>query len=386
MKNHQDSFGSQILLGDQAVLLKEAAPLEDMIIVHGDPARFAAFTSIPALESAFAVMDAWDGTPRTARAWSPANGPVFQIFAIREQMRTLYDAGFTIVLENIERFVPELRPLCRALEKDLGIAPGKVNVEAFCSPAGGRGHPHFDSSFTFNCQVHGIKKWTLAKNPAIRFPPAGMFLNATPPAEMVELYDAPHPSKIENGQTFLAQSGSVVFVAPGVLHETFMETASFAVAFAVEHTDSIASHVVERVRATLLKIPEVRAARLAAQSRALQPEFTSVAAQLRRLADVIENYQDGWWLENGKKHSIAAGLTIEVTDEKNVVFRGKNSVKAISLDPEMVRILKWVSSRGQFSLREITSDLPSIDPKLAENCIATLTRVGLMETIHDYGD
>lgn len=384
MSNYQESFGTQTLLGEQAALLKAEVPLEDMIIEHGDPARFAAFTCIPTLESALTVMEAWDGTPRTARAWSPANGPAFQIYATREQLRTLYDAGFTILLEDIERFVPELRPLCRALEKDLGVAPGKVNVEAFCSPAGGRGHPHFDSSFTFNCQVQGIKKWTLAKNPAIRFPPAGMFLNRAPSPEMADLFDAPLPSKIENGETFLAQPGSVVFVAPGVLHETYMETTSFAIAFAVEHTDSIASHVVERVRATLQKIPTVRAARLAAQSKSLQPEFASVAAQLRQLAEALENCQAGWWLEDEKKHSITAGLTIEVVDKTEVILRGQNSVKTIHLDPEMVRILKWIDTRSQFSLREITVELPNIDPQFAENCIATLTRVGLMETIHEH--
>ena len=80
-------------------------PKNTPIIVHADVRRLAAFAELPGLRSANAVMDAWDGMPQTARAWSPAEGPAYEIFASREQLRTLYEAGCTIVLEDVEHAV-----------------------------------------------------------------------------------------------------------------------------------------------------------------------------------------------------------------------------------------------------------------------------------------
>ena len=144
MKHRKRKFGLTTLLGRKAALLGAPLPLEEAISIHGDPRRFTAFADIPQVSSASAVMDAWDGRFGTARAWSSSNSKPFELFATREQLRPLYNAGFNLVFEDVESFVPQLRPLCRALERDLNVAPGRVNVQAFCGRKGGRGRAHFD--------------------------------------------------------------------------------------------------------------------------------------------------------------------------------------------------------------------------------------------------
>ncbi|GEM_PF-5229476 len=381
MDNKIQKFCLQTLLGEQAFLLATSAPLEDAIAVHGDLHRLAELTDIPMLRSPTMVMDAWDGMFKTVRAWSPSNAAPFQIHATREQLRTLYEAGFTILLENVERFVPGLRPLCRILENELGIAAGKVNVQVFCALEGGRGRAHFDRSFTFNCQIIGTKTWTLAKNTSLRFPSAGMFLGNPPVPEIEHLLSGPLPDSISGGDVFVAKPGSVVFLPPGVLHETHMETASFAIAFAIEETDTVANHVARKIRTVLQKIPALRAPRLGAQSQSLRRESLTVAEELRRIADMIEAMDTPWWIDSADKVRLRQGLSAEVTSDTSITLRGPNAVKAMTLDPMMVHVLGWASRRGDFHVQDIALEQPNIDPHSAEGCVRTLIHIGLMERV-----
>ena len=384
MRNDAHEFGLRTLLGEKATLLEAPQPLEDAIVVHGDPTRFGAFTEIPQLRSAVALMDAWDGQHTTARAWSPAGTTnPFELFATREQLGTLYEAGCTIVLEDVERFVVALRPLCRRLEADLGVAPGKVNVQAFCALRGGHGRGHFDTSFTLNCQLSGTKLWRLARNPALRFPPAGvgMFLGRPPECELDELLTGALPTSLEGGEKFVAEPGSVVFLPPGVLHETRMKTPSFAIGFAIEATDSVASQVAARVKQELQRIPELRAARLGPQARALRAEAASVAAELRSLADSLDAGQDPWWTLAAERVRIRTGLSAKVLSDTSIALSSAKTARTLDLAPTMVRLLGWASTRQDFSLRDLAIELGEIEPVLAAGCVRQLLFSGLMEKV-----
>ena len=134
-------FGVHTLLGEHSKTLNSSAPLEDYIVHHGDLERLKSFTDLPDLRTAESVMAAWDGRIQSARAWSPLGGPAYEIYPTREQLDALYNAGWMIVLEDVERFVPDLRQCCRVLERELGVAFGRVNVQAFCTRAAGHGRP-----------------------------------------------------------------------------------------------------------------------------------------------------------------------------------------------------------------------------------------------------
>lgn len=288
LKQQIDNFGIHTLLGEKAIDLLGHNLVKNSIVSLGCSERFDFFKSIPVLNSALSVLNAWDGHPKTARAWSEPGSKAFQIFAERHQIKELYEAGFLVVLENIERFIPELQPLCRALEFDLSLPQGKVNVEIFCGKKGCTGRAHFDHSFTFNCQLIGTKKWKLAENKSIHFPTTGMFLDSKPPAEISKYLLSPIPNIVENYEEFVASSGDVIFVAPGVIHETYMESDSLAIAFAIEHTDSIAKKISEGVRLKLQNWPELRAARLGGQFRNISAEMKLVAFELRKLAGQLD--------------------------------------------------------------------------------------------------
>jgi hypothetical protein len=376
MLDSADEFNARILLGDKGSLLASESPLEAPIIVHGDLMRLAAFVDLPALKSATAVMDAWDGTAKTVRAWSPPGSPPYEIYPVREQIHVLYDAGCTIVLEGVERFIPALRPLCRALERDLAIRVGRINVEVFCARAAGHARPHFDSSFTFNCQVQGTKTWHIGSHDSVRFPPAGMFLGRAPNNVLTQVFNAPLPKSIESGETIVAVPGTVVFLPPGVLHETRTESGSYAIAFAIERTDTIASEAMGMVSVALNTKPELRAARLGAQRRNNRGEWHVIADLLRSVADKIEAQACP---NEEPKFRLREGLTAELICSSRVALSSTNVSRTLTLDEVTAPLLAWASGRTPFSFDELAHEHPLFDPDKLEACVRQLLHVGLME-------
>ncbi|GAC1576325.1 MAG: hypothetical protein NVS3B20_07910 [Polyangiales bacterium] len=379
MDNPPPDFSLRTLLGDKASLLSLPTPLEDAIVVHGDPKRFAAFTDLPELRSPTSLMDAWDGTlDRTVRAWSPPGPKPFEMHPSREQVRTLYESGFTILLGKAERFVPALRPLCRKLEQDLGVASGKVFVEAFCAMQGGRARPHFDAEFTINCQIHGTKTWWVAPNHAVRFPPVGMFLGRPPPADLENLLTQPIPKSLEGSDSFVGEPGSVVFLPPGVLHETRMDSPSLALLFTRE-PDTVADLVAMRLRKQLLTLQALRRPLLGIQDRSFREESLCVAAELRRIAAALESDSAPWWNAELHRFRLRPGLSAEGTSETSVAIRSANAVRTLTLEPSMVTILHWASEREAFTVDDISRDLATIDATVAKECVQRLVHAGLME-------
>jgi hypothetical protein len=369
-------FGIGTLLMGQAKLLHGQTPLQAPIVAEGDPRRFSAFSALPQLESGTAILNAWDGAARTARAWSPRNGPKYELFATREQIGTLYNAGCTIVLESIERFVPALRPLCRALERDLGIHPGSVNVEVFCSRSQGVSRPHFDPSFTFNCQLSGEKTWRLGSNDAIAFPTAGMFLDAPMPMELWPLATATLPKTLVAQRTVVAKPGTVVFLPPGVLHETESSGETYAVAFAIERTRTVARSVADIVYGQLARHPMLRAARLGAQHLDVRAEASLSASVLREMADDLEAGRRGCV---PCTFVLRRGLVIKREEANSIVLAGPKVTRTVHLDPVPIEILVWAGDCEPFSLMDLSLGLPMIDPQVLEACLEQLHRAGLLE-------
>lgn len=376
-------FGIELLLGERARLLDEQAPLEAHITSHGDPARLAELTGIPALSSPRSAVDAWDGALHTARAWAPASGKAFELFATREQLPTLYDAGFNILLEDAERFIPELAPLCRKLEADLKIAAGRVNVQLFCAAAGGRAAPHFDSSFTFNCQLQGVKAWRLARNEFLRFPPRhiGGFLGRRPdPALDLELLSAPIPVELQDAEAFVARPGSVVFLPPGVLHETQIESESLAVAFAIEHTDCIADRTAALVQRELRRDPALRAPRLGAQFADTGAERQRAAAALRGLAAALEASNDPW-SAGVERFRLHPGVSVERVDGTVLCLATTDGARTIDVGPLMAAVLSHAASRRPFTAADVALASGLFDVSALQPCLRTLIASGLLQRV-----
>lgn len=369
------AFGLATLVGDQSSLLLSSRVVDEHIVARGSLERLGAFVDLPPLRTALDVIEAWDGLERTARAWSPAGGPAYEIYPSKSQIRTLYDAGSTIVLESIERFVPALRPLCRQLERDLRVDPGCVNVEVFCARRGGHGRPHFDPSFTFNCQVAGRKTWRLERNPAVQHPTFGMFLGRTPTGSPPCHDTSSLPTALSHAETVVAEPGTVVFLPPGVLHETIAASETYAIAFAIENVDSVARRVMRAASDRLFAEPRLRAARFGPQFEDNAAEARAAAAVLRELAAQIE---EGAW-PTERRYALRDGLKVEALAQTRVMLSALRSAKILNLDPAGAALLIYASDHRSFTLADALCTLPAEDAERVQQCLQQFANAGILE-------
>lgn len=374
----QCEFGLEGLLGDQASLLHQPRLVEDYLIAHGPVERLSAFAELPILRTALDAINAWDGMERTARAWSPAGGPAYELYPAKSQLRTLYDAGATIVLESIERFVPALRPLCRQLERELQVEPGCVNVEIFCARRGGHGRPHFDPSFTFNCQIIGDKTWHLQRDARVQHPSFGMFLGRTPTVEPVCHDSRSLPSGLTEPDIVVAKPGTVIFLPPGILHETLAEGETYAIAFAIEHVDCIAARILQEARRHMFAEVELRAGRFGAQFETINTEIDRAARVLRKLADQLEAHG----LPARPRFVLRAGLSVTVIDATRVEISSSQVKKTLTLDPVGAALLAFAADRRPaFSFSDLIDAVPSGDAERLEQCLHQFANAGILEVI-----
>lgn len=375
---HIPLLTAENLLGPSAERLRDGHILDDVIAFHGDIERLP-FMSLQVLKNVRSVLCAWDGIPNTARAWSPPSGPYFQLRPVAGQLLALYDAGYTIVLEDVERFVPELKFYCRSLERDLGVQPGKVNVEIFCAKAGGRGRPHFDPSFTFNCQITGSKAWRTVKSEAVFHPTFGMFLEHRPPLEHIAQISGSLPDNLNTLEPFIAQPGSVVLLPPGVLHQTDMLTDSYAIAFAIEHTETVATEILNELKRRISGQPGLRAARLGAQWCGLEKEAANAASVLRALADEVDRGTLRFSKDMHRAASLYSGLRIRIEGADEVMLIGTTKTKTLKVDEVTLNLLKTAASGLPFTLWDVLEEAPDTCPMLLHAALSRLLDCSILE-------
>ena len=156
--------------------------------VHrGDPDYFAALPSGPgAVEVLLAAL-----TPdpsgvhavrgpehRDTAAYRLGDGTL-DVAAVRAD----YAAGYTVVLDNLERYVRPLTEFANAMERELNFA---TQVNAYLTPPHSTGFlPHYDHHDVLVLQVQGAKTWYLyGTDDADAVPPRLTFDHsaASPPA------------------------------------------------------------------------------------------------------------------------------------------------------------------------------------------------------------
>jgi hypothetical protein len=373
-----EQFGLADLVGESAATFLSARALDEPAIFHDRADGLAKLRTIGALASATTLMSAWDGRSGSVRAWAPLETRAAELFPSQSQVRPLYDAGFNIVLFQVETFVPELKSVCRNLERDLGLPTGKVVVEAFCARGGAGARPHFDGTTTLNCQLEGTKVWHLAKNPAVRHPPAGMFLGAAVPRRLAPVLHAPVPDRMpDDAIEVTVRPGSVVYLPQGTLHETRTESASFAILFSITR-GTIGDDIARRVRRRLRRIEALRAPPL--EHRAVRDVAARQAAsELRRLADELEAGRLRSRRASTRMRFIP-GITTESRGGRVLVIRTPDGEQIADVDPVLRTVIEWAERRGSsFLSDDAVAELAHTEPRTVRRAVKHLVRVGLLE-------
>lgn len=73
------------------------------------------------------------------------------------RIRNKFAAGFTVVLNGLERYLPAMSALSRAIEVELGF---ETQVNAYITPPNSQGFlPHYDDHDVLILQIEGTKTW-----------------------------------------------------------------------------------------------------------------------------------------------------------------------------------------------------------------------------------
>ena len=141
----------------------EKAPV---VGLHGEPERFASLLTLARVDRFLAEADLRGSMVRLANHHSPvpearyvdADGRIDATAVARE-----YQAGSTIVLNELHESIPELGAFCRAVEEAFS---SQVTTNVYLTPAGNQGFPpHYDNHDVFVMQVSGRKLWRLWETP-----------------------------------------------------------------------------------------------------------------------------------------------------------------------------------------------------------------------------
>jgi ribosomal protein L16 Arg81 hydroxylase len=126
-------------------------------------------------------------------------------------VRAFYDLlpqGVSIVVNSVDRWIPQVCHLCVAIEREMGIYTG---VNAYLSfSKGGAFKPHFDVTDVLIVQVHGNKQWRIW-NTEVPYP--------------IEIADRTKVnSSVAPDQEVKMASGDVLFIPRGEPHSAAVST------------------------------------------------------------------------------------------------------------------------------------------------------------------
>ena len=113
-----------------------------------------------------------------------------------------FDAGATVVFNQLHKRVPALARLCAALGRRFS---SRVQTNVYLTPPGAQGFaPHWDTHDVFVLQISGTKRWSIYDTP-VRLPLRGQrFVPGTPPGDVSDEFEL--------------GPGSAVYLPRGLMH------------------------------------------------------------------------------------------------------------------------------------------------------------------------
>lgn len=119
------------------------------------------------------------------------------------RVRADYGAGFTVILDNIERHLRPMTLLTHAIEVELNFP---THVNAYLSPPNATGFlPHYDHHDVLVLQIHGAKTWHFYGDAAV------------PPHLMQQRYE-PDPAGLPAPRTLRLRAGDTLYLPRGLVH------------------------------------------------------------------------------------------------------------------------------------------------------------------------
>lgn len=373
------------LLGSSAAtFLAEHWPTR-ALVHHGPPERLAPLLEAPALASPTALGHAYGEGVVVWFGGALASTPLRELYGRRFaplDALALHHAGATLFFERVDRWVPALVPLCRALERALGLLRGSVYCSAFASPAQGSSLPHFDPDLNLSIQLAGRKRWRVAPNRHVVDPTRGYSILHEPheiDPELARCLRAPLPRQLpDDALTAQLEPGSVIFVPRGHWHATETLEASFALVF-VAAPKTWLDLALATLRAELVGDPRWRAtardddAALHERAAALRERAAELAAPQWRAA---LGRLDPWF-----RRRAAVRLELDETGD-GIALRIDDGVEPVhlELDAPLVPLVRRVLGHARpFARSMLEAEAMALGEAAVDAVLAELVACGALE-------
>ncbi len=152
----------------------------------------------------------------------------------------VYANNMTLVFDQMQKQSDIIALGLKNITTDLGLVFGSLENNlcqarsiAYATPQWCGTRLHFDANANFIIQIHGTKKWTLAKNNSVDFPTERFTTGSSemPLALEKQCHAELLDSVPDDATEYLMQPGCVLFVPRGYWHETTTDDDSLSLNF-----------------------------------------------------------------------------------------------------------------------------------------------------------
>jgi 50S ribosomal protein L16 3-hydroxylase len=200
-------------------------------VVHGLRDSIAAITRLDFLQSLEAILLKW---PDLIQVHLPEVRDESHSFdASREKAREAFANKMSLLFNNVQKISPELKSWLIALQNDLGLpASTFARCIVYATPDGMGTAAHFDQNINFVLQIHGIKKWRIAKNQSVENPTQRFTIGQPIDPELRIYLESEMPREMpKESEEYILKPGSLLFLPRGYWHCTEAEGSALALNF-----------------------------------------------------------------------------------------------------------------------------------------------------------
>lgn len=261
---------------------------EPFVIHHGS-SELSELRSLPMVDSLETLLSTWQAPVQVHLPDLRDEASAIDVTA--GQAMKYFKEGLGLLFNDADRFSPLLQNWVQNIRSELGLSNLTYSRSLiYATPDGEGTAPHFDQNINFVLQIHGNKKWTLARNQSVDNPLERHTMGQAVTPEMMSYLDSPMPEKMPyETQTFELKPGSLLFVPRGVWHSTEAEGHALSLNFTFT-APSWADLLLSALRSRLIASPEWRESALIKDKK----KFESLLEMLKndlpqwQAADILE--------------------------------------------------------------------------------------------------
>lgn len=227
MKNGLEALIYPLKLTEFLTLMEK----NEAFVIHHGPSELKELRDLPMVQSLEKLLETW---PAPVQVHLPdLRDEISSMDVPSEEAKKYFDEGMGLLFNDTNRFSPALQEWVDQIRKDLGISAQAYGRSLIYATPDGKGTaPHFDQNINFVLQIHGTKKWTLAKNQSVTNPMVRHTMGQPVDPEMMSYLDQEMAEVMpEKTISFELKPGSFLFVPRGIWHSTEAEGDALALNF-----------------------------------------------------------------------------------------------------------------------------------------------------------